>query len=140
MSTIGSVEKYITDTAWAEGWVEPIEVGPARGQSVGIIGAGPGGLTAAEYLRVAGYDVHVYDRNDRMGGLLTYGIPGFKLEKDVVMRRVERLAEGGVVFHPNFEVGRDAIIILATWSGFRSTDEILIARTRPFSLRPTTPW
>ncbi len=106
--TIGSVEKYITDTAWAEGWVEPIEVGPARGQSVGIIGAGPGGLTAAEYLRVAGYDVHVYDRNDRMGGLLTYGIPGFKLEKDVVMRRVERLAEGGVVFHPNFEVGRDA--------------------------------
>jgi glutamate synthase (NADPH) small chain len=106
--TIGSVEKYITDTAWAEGWVEPLEPGPARGQSVGIIGAGPGGLTAAEQLRLAGYEVHVYDRYDRMGGLLTYGIPGFKLEKDVVMRRVERLAEGGVVFHSNFEVGRDA--------------------------------
>jgi glutamate synthase (NADPH) small chain len=106
--TIGSVEKYITDTAWAEGWVEPITVGAARGQSVGIIGAGPGGLTAAEYLRVAGYDVHVYDRYDRMGGLLTYGIPGFKLEKDVVMRRIDRLAQGGVVFHANFEVGRDA--------------------------------
>jgi glutamate synthase (NADPH) small chain len=106
--TIGSVEKYITDTAWAEGWVEPVVAGPSRGASVGIIGAGPGGLTAAETLRVAGYDVHVYDRYDRMGGLLTYGIPGFKLEKDVVMRRVQRLADGGVVFQSNFEVGRDA--------------------------------
>jgi glutamate synthase (NADPH) small chain len=108
--TIGSVEKYITDTAWAEGWVEPVEVGAARGQSVGIIGAGPGGLTAAEYLRVAGYDVHVYDRYDRAGGLLTYGIPGFKLEKDVVMRRIARLEEAGIVFHANFEVGRDATL------------------------------
>jgi glutamate synthase (NADPH) small chain len=108
--TIGSVEKYITDTAWAEGWVEPIAIGPLRGQSVGIIGAGPGGLTAAEYLRVAGYDVHIYDRYDRAGGLLTYGIPGFKLEKDVVMRRIARLAESGIIFHQNFEVGRDASI------------------------------
>jgi glutamate synthase (NADPH) small chain len=106
--TIGSVEKYITDTAWAEGWVEPIIAGAALGQSVGIIGAGPGGLTAAEYLLVAGYEVHVYDRYDRAGGLLTYGIPGFKLEKDVVMRRINRLQEGGIVFHQNFEVGRDA--------------------------------
>ncbi len=106
--TIGSVEKYITDTAWAEGWVEPIVPGKARGQSVGIIGAGPGGLSAAEYLCVAGYEVHIYDRHDRAGGLLTYGIPGFKLEKDVVMRRIERLAAGGIVFHQNFEVGRDA--------------------------------
>ncbi len=106
--TIGSVEKYITDTAWAEGWVEPIVPGAPRGQSVGVIGAGPGGLAAAEYLRVAGYDVHVYDRYDRAGGLLTYGIPGFKLEKDVVMRRIERLQQGGIVFHQNFEVGRDA--------------------------------
>ena len=106
--TIGSVEKYITDTAWTEGWVEPIEVGAPNGQSVGIIGAGPGGLATAEYLRIAGYDVHVYDRYDRPGGLLTYGIPGFKLEKDVVMRRTERLAQSGIVFHQNFEVGRDA--------------------------------
>ena len=106
--TIGSVEKYITDTAWEEGWVEPIDVGPARGQSVGIIGGGPGGLTTAEYLRVAGYEVHVYDRYDRMGGLLTYGIPGFKLEKDIVTRRVKRLEDSGIIFHANFEVGRDA--------------------------------
>jgi len=108
--TIGSVEKYITDTAWMNGWVEPIAVGPSRGQSVGIIGAGPAGLTAAELLRVRGYDVHVYDRHDRGGGLLTYGIPGFKLEKPIVMRRIERLKQGGIVFHESFEVGRDAML------------------------------
>ncbi|RYD24725.1 MAG: NAD(P)-dependent oxidoreductase, partial [Lysobacteraceae bacterium] len=96
--TIGAVEKFITDTAWEEGWVEPLVVGPARGQSVGVIGAGPAGLSAAEYLRGNGYDVHVYDRYDRAGGLLTYGIPGFKLEKPVVTRRVERLKAGGIVF------------------------------------------
>lgn len=106
--TIGSVEKFITDTAWAEGWVRPLR--PTRdrsGQSVGVIGAGPAGLTAAEYLRRRGYTVTVYDRHDRGGGLLTYGIPGFKLEKSVVMRRLARLEEGGIVFHYNFEVGRD---------------------------------
>ena len=106
--TIGAVEKFITDTAWDEGWVEPVRVGPARGQSVGIIGAGPAGLAAAEYLREYGYEVHVYDRYDRAGGLLTYGIPGFKLEKPVVMRRIERLEQGGIHIHLNFEVGRDA--------------------------------
>ena len=108
--TIGSVEKYITDTAWENGWVEPIVPGPDRGQSVGIIGAGPAGLATAEYLRVLGYEVHVYDRHDRAGGLLTYGIPGFKLEKPVVMRRVERLKAGGIAFHESFEVGRDATL------------------------------
>ncbi len=103
--TIGSIEKFITDTAWEEGWVEPLQPGRPRGQAVGVIGAGPAGLTAAEYLRVAGYDVHVYDRRDRAGGLLTYGIPGFKLEKDVVMRRIARLEEGGIVFHSGADVG-----------------------------------
>ncbi len=108
--TIGSVERFITDKAWDEGWVEPLVPGRARGQSVGVIGAGPAGLTAAEYLRGNGYDVHVYDRHDRAGGLLTYGIPGFKLEKPVVMRRVERLRAGGIVFHHGFDVGRDATL------------------------------
>ncbi len=108
--TIGSVEKFITDTAWKEGWVEPLVPGAPTGQSVGIIGAGPAGLTTAEYLRAAGHEVHVYDRHDRAGGLLTYGIPGFKLEKDVVMRRVQRLKDGGILFHEGFDVGRDATL------------------------------
>ena len=108
--TIGAVEKFITDTAWDEGWVEPVRVGPANGMSVGIIGAGPAGLSAAEYLREMGYDVHVYDRHDRAGGLLTYGIPGFKLEKHVIARRIDRLVEAGIVLHLDFEVGRDATL------------------------------
>jgi glutamate synthase (NADPH/NADH) small chain len=108
--TIGSVEKFITDTAWENGWVEAIRPLPDRGQSIGVIGAGPAGLTTAELMRARGYEVHVYDRHDRAGGLLTYGIPGFKLEKHVVMRRVERLREAGIIFHQSFEVGRDATL------------------------------
>ena len=96
--TIGAVEKYITDTAFEEGWVEDIKPASERGESVGIIGAGPGGLAAADRLRRAGVQVTVYDRYDRSGGLLTYGIPGFKLEKDIVMRRNEQLEKGGVKF------------------------------------------
>ena len=107
--TIGSIEKFITDTAWEAGWVKPVRIVADRGgQSVAIIGAGPAGLTAAEMLRIKGYAVHVYDRHDRAGGLLAYGIPGFKLEKPVVMRRIERLRAAGIVFHHDFEVGRDA--------------------------------
>jgi glutamate synthase (NADPH/NADH) small chain len=105
--TIGAVEKFITDTAWAEGWVEPIAPPVERPESVGVIGAGPGGLAAADMLRRAGVQVTVYDRHDRAGGLMTYGIPGFKLEKDVVMRRVRQLEEGGVGFRLACEVGRD---------------------------------
>jgi len=105
--TIGSVEKYLTDRAWAEGWVEPLKAVRERAQSVGIVGAGPAGLSAAEVLRAKGYLVTVYDRHDRPGGLLMYGIPGFKLEKSVVERRTRRLAEGGVNFRLNTAVGRD---------------------------------
>jgi glutamate synthase (NADPH/NADH) small chain len=105
--TIGSVEKYITDTAWEEGWVKPIRPHAERPESVGIIGAGPGGLAAADVLRRQGVQVTVYDRYDRAGGLLTYGIPGFKLEKDVVERRNAQLADGGVNFVLNCTVGED---------------------------------
>jgi glutamate synthase (NADPH) small chain len=106
--TIGSIEKYIVDTAWAKGWVKPITPLVELDQSVGIIGAGPAGLAAAEELRKAGYQVHIYDRHDRAGGLLIYGIPGFKLEKDVVGRRTGRLEQSGIIFHLDFEIGREA--------------------------------
>ena len=121
--TIGSVEKYITETAFAKGWVKPPLPRHELGQSVGIIGAGPAGLAAAEQLRRKGYAVHVYDRYDRVGGLLVYGIPNFKLEKRVVARRHELLVMGGITFHLDFEVGRDAD--LATLRGRH--DAVLIA-------------
>ncbi|MES2916547.1 MAG: NAD(P)-dependent oxidoreductase [Pseudomonadota bacterium] len=121
--TIGSVEKYITDTAWEEGWVKPIRPHAERAESVGIIGAGPGGLAAADMLRRQGVQVTVYDRYDRSGGLLTYGIPGFKLEKDVVERRNAQLAEGGVNFVLNCTVGEDI-----TFDAIRGQhDAVLIA-------------
>ena len=106
--TIGAIEKHITDTAWKEGWVKAPKARTELGMSVGIIGGGPAGLAAADRLRTMGYEVHVYDRYDRMGGLLIYGIPNFKLEKDVVQKRTQLLADGGIVFHHDFEVGRDA--------------------------------
>ena len=105
--TIGAIEKYITDTAFEEGWVKPIAPVQERAESVGIIGAGPGGLAAADMLRRAGVQVTVYDRYDRGGGLMTYGIPGFKLEKPVVMQRMEQLEQGGVTFRLNCAVGED---------------------------------
>ena len=105
--TIGSVEKYITDNAWEQGWINPIKIKNEKNQSVGIIGAGPAGLAAAEQLRKLGYPITIYDRYDRAGGLLIYGIPNFKLEKFVVERRTRLLEEGGIKFLQNFEVGRD---------------------------------
>ncbi len=105
--TIGSVEKYITDAAFENGWVKPIAPSVERTESVGVIGAGPGGLAAADMLRRAGLQVTVYDRYDRGGGLLTYGIPGFKLEKDIVLKRVSQLEDGGVEMKLNTNVGED---------------------------------
>ena len=108
--TIGSVEKYITDNAWEQGWVKPIKVKNEKSQNIGIIGAGPAGLAAAEQLRKLGYQITVYDRYDRAGGLMIYGIPNFKLEKFVVERRTKLLEEGGIKFVQNFEVGKDATL------------------------------
>jgi glutamate synthase (NADPH) small chain len=129
--TIGSVEKFLTDTAWENGWVKPLTpLADRSGQSVGIIGAGPGGLAAAEQLRLRGYDVHVYDRYDRVGGLLIYGIPSFKLEKEIVARRAQRLVDGGVVFHLNFEIGRDA-----TLANLRAKHDALLIATGVYKPR-----
>ena len=105
--TIGSVEKYITDTAWEKGWIKPLKIKKEINQSVGIIGAGPAGLACAEELRKLGYRITIYDRYDRPGGLLIYGIPNFKLEKFVVERRTKLLKESGIKFLQNTEIGRD---------------------------------
>lgn len=105
--TIGAVERYLTDTAWDEGWVEPLKPRADLPLSVGIIGAGPAGLAAAEALREQGWQVTVYDRYDRAGGLLIYGIPNFKLEKNIVERRTKRLEDGGVKFVLNTDIGKD---------------------------------
>ena len=106
--TIGSIEKYITEKAWENGWVKPIEINSEKNESVGIIGSGPAGLACGEQLRKKGYKVTIYDRYDRAGGLLIYGIPGFKLEKHVVQRRIKLLEESGIKFVLNYEVGKDS--------------------------------
>ncbi|HEX6013755.1 MAG TPA: NAD(P)-dependent oxidoreductase, partial [Geminicoccaceae bacterium] len=103
--TIGAVEKYITDSAFEMGWVRPVRPAHELPQSVAVVGAGPAGLAGAEELRKRGYQVHVYDRYDRIGGLLIYGIPGFKLEKPVVERRAAYLRDCGVHFHLDADVG-----------------------------------
>ena len=105
--TIGAIERYITEQAWENGWVHPPSPSFERDGSVGIVGAGPAGLAAADMLRRKGYRVVVYDRHDRAGGLLIYGIPNFKLDKATVQRRVEQLAGGGVEFRLNCNVGSD---------------------------------
>ena len=128
--TIGSVEKYITDNAWEQGWVNPIKIKNEKNQSVGIIGAGPAGLAAAEQLRKLGYQITVYDRYDRAGGLLIYGIPNFKLEKYVVERRTKLLNEGGIKFIQNFEVGKDA-----TLDQLREKHDVLLIATGVYKAR-----
>ncbi len=128
--TIGAVEKYITDTAWEMGWVKPIKPAVERAESVGIIGAGPGGLAAADMLRRQGVQVTVYDRYDRAGGLLTYGIPGFKLEKDAVMNRIDQLAKGGITFVQNCNVGEDL-----SFDAIRGTHDAVLIATGVYKTR-----
>jgi glutamate synthase (NADPH/NADH) small chain len=128
--TIGAVEKYITDTAWEQGWVKPIRPHAERPESVGIIGAGPGGLAAADVLRRQGVQVTVYDRYDRAGGLLTYGIPGFKLEKPVVMQRIDQLRDGGVQFVANCNVGEDI-----TFDAIRGQHDAVLIATGVYKAR-----
>ena len=128
--TIGALEKYITDTAWEEGWVKVKKPTKSIDRSVGIIGAGPGGLAAADILRQEGLEVTIYDRYDRAGGLLTYGIPGFKLEKDIVVRRNEQLVKSGVKFVLNTNVGVDI-----TFDEIREKHDFVILATGVYKAR-----
>ena len=128
--TIGSVEKYITDTAWEEGGAQPVRPAVERAESVGSIGAGPGGLAAADRLRRQGVQVTVYDRYDRAGGLMTYGIPGFKLEKEVTKRRNRQLEDSGVTFVLNCNVGEDI-----TFDALRAKHDALLIATGVYKSR-----
>ena len=128
--TIGAVEKYITEAAWENGWVKSISPAAELTQSIGIIGAGPGGMAAADRLRRAGYQVTVYDRYDRMGGLLTYGIPSFKLEKYVIERRTNQFAEGGIDMQLNTNVGVDI-----TFEELREKHDAILIATGVYKLR-----
>ncbi len=105
--TIGNLEKYLTELAWEKGWVKKIEINGASKQKVAIIGSGPAGMAASSYLIQNGYDVDVFEKNDRVGGLMIYGIPNFKLDKSIVERRTDWLSSSGVNFHVNKEIGKD---------------------------------
>ena len=104
--TIKNIENAIIDRGFAEGWVKPRPPGIARGKKVAIVGSGPAGLAAADQLNKAGHQVTVYERADRIGGLLMYGIPNMKLDKEVLQRRLKLLQAEGIEFEANADVGR----------------------------------
>ncbi|HKQ30094.1 MAG TPA: glutamate synthase subunit beta, partial [Burkholderiales bacterium] len=106
--TIKNIECAIIDKGWDEGWVQPFTPATRTGKKVAVIGSGPAGLSAAEQLNSAGHQVIVYERADRIGGLLMYGIPNMKLDKEkVVQRRVDLMAAAGIKFVTNTEIGKD---------------------------------
>ncbi len=103
---IKSIEHAIIDRAWEEGWVKP-QVAPAKtGKRIAVVGSGPAGMAAAQQLARAGHDVVLFEKNDRIGGLLRYGIPDFKMEKSLIDRRVEQMQVEGVEFRTNHVVGK----------------------------------
>ncbi|NLH83496.1 MAG: glutamate synthase subunit beta [Phyllobacteriaceae bacterium] len=108
--TSKTIEATISETAWQNGWLVPEVATTKTGKKVAIIGAGPAGLAAAQQLARVGHEVHVYEKNAKAGGLLRYGIPDFKLDKNVVERRVQQLVGEGVVFHFNTKVGVDLAV------------------------------
>jgi glutamate synthase (NADPH/NADH) small chain len=103
--SIKLIERSIVDRAWDEGWIHPEPPEQNTGRRVAVVGSGPSGLAAAQQLRRAGHSVSVYEKNDRIGGLLRYGIPNFKLEKHVVDRRIAQMKAEGVTFLANAHVG-----------------------------------
>ncbi|MFQ5659386.1 MAG: glutamate synthase subunit beta [Gammaproteobacteria bacterium] len=105
--TIKAVELSIIDRAWENGWIKPMPAAKNTGKRVAIVGSGPAGMAAAQQLARAGHDVTLYERADRIGGLMRYGIPEFKLEKQRLDRRLEQMLDEGVTFKPNIHVGED---------------------------------
>jgi glutamate synthase (NADPH/NADH) small chain len=108
--SIKLIERSIVERAWDEGWIHPEPPEQATGKRVAVVGSGPAGLAAAQQLRRAGHSVTVFEKNDRIGGLLRYGIPNFKLEKHIVDRRIEQMKAEGVVFQTNAHVGANVSV------------------------------
>jgi glutamate synthase (NADPH/NADH) small chain len=104
---IKSIEHFIIDKGFAEGWVEPQPAAHKTGRRVAVVGSGPAGMACAQQLARAGHDVVLFEKADRIGGLLRYGIPDFKMEKALIDRRMQQMAAEGVTFRPGTEVGRD---------------------------------
>jgi glutamate synthase (NADPH/NADH) small chain len=103
--TIKNIEKTIVDRAWDEGWIVPEPPSSRTGKRVAVVGSGPAGLAAAQQLARAGHLVTVFEKNDRIGGLLRYGIPNFKMEKHLIDRRIAQMRAEGVEFEINAHVG-----------------------------------
>ena len=108
--TIKTIECAIVDRGWREGWIEPVAPGRQTGKRVAVIGSGPAGLACAQQLARAGHAVTLFEKSDRIGGLLRYGIPDFKMEKWLIDRRVDQMKAEGVVFRTEVEVGIDVEI------------------------------
>lgn len=108
--SIKTVECAIVDKAWENGWVKPIEAPSQSGKRVAVVGAGPAGMAAAQQLARAGHDVHLYEKNNKVGGLLRYGIPDFKLDKKLIDRRATQMEQEGVTFHTGVNIGVDKSI------------------------------
>ena len=105
--TIKSIECAIVDKAWKNDWIKPQIAEQKTGKKVAVIGSGPAGLAASQQLVRAGHEVHLYEKNSKLGGLLRYGIPDFKLDKSHIDRRINQLSEEGIIFHTNVNVGID---------------------------------
>jgi len=113
---IKSIEHFIIDKGWENGWVIPLPPTVKSGKKVAVVGSGPAGLAAAQQLARAGHDVTVFEKNDRIGGLLRYGIPDFKMEKSHIDRRVEQMKAEGVVFRTGVLVGKDFPANITNWA------------------------